>query len=159
RAGETVELAPRPVAIDALRLLSHSAQRSDFELVCEKGTYVRALARDLAEALGTRGHVAVLRRTAVGPLTERDAIPLADLEAAANPDRLLRPVELALSGVAELRISREDAAVIRNGGRVLLRGRDAPIALPEAWASLDGRAVAIGSVAAGHFEPSRVLLS
>lgn len=158
RAGEAVELAPRPVTIGALTLLSHSAARSSFELACEKGTYVRALARDLAEALGTHAHVTALRRTAVGSLTEQDAVPLADLAAAAERVTLLRPPELALATVPEVRVTAEDAALIRNGGRVLLRGHDAPIMLAEAWASLDGRAVAVGSVAAGHFQPGRVLL-
>ena len=158
RAGETVELEPRPVTIGELTLLSHTADRSSFELACEKGTYVRALARDLAEALGTHAHVTALRRTAVGPLDESDAVTLADLEASTHRDAFLRPTELALSGVPELRVSPEDAALIRNGGRMLLRGRSAPISLPEAWASLDGRAVAIGEVAAGHFRPARVLV-
>jgi tRNA pseudouridine55 synthase len=158
RAGEAVELAARPVTVSELTLLSHSAERASFELACEKGTYVRSLARDLAEALGTRAYVTALRRTAVGPLTEQDAVPLAVLEAAIDRDALLRPAEIALADVPEVRVGPEDAALIRNGGRMLLRGRDAPIALPEAWASLDGRAVAVGSVAAGHFRPARVLL-
>lgn len=54
RAGETVELAPRAVTIDALTLLRHDTETSDFEMTCEKGTYVRSLARDLAQALGTQ---------------------------------------------------------------------------------------------------------
>src|SRR5690606_29931149 len=57
RAGETVVLQPRPVTIDALRLVAHAGDTSELEMACEKGTYVRALARDLAEALGTHGHV------------------------------------------------------------------------------------------------------
>jgi tRNA pseudouridine55 synthase len=158
RAGEAVELAPRPVTIDELNLLAHGTENSSFELACEKGTYVRSLARDLAEALGTRAHVAALRRTAVGALTEKDTVALADLEAAPDRDALLRPVELALRGVHEIPLGAAEAALVRNGGRVLLRGRDAPIALPAAWASLDGRAVAVGAVVAGHFRPARVLL-
>jgi tRNA pseudouridine55 synthase len=63
RSGQAVELAARPVTIDELTLVSHSPERSRFDMACEKGTYVRSLARDLAEALGTRGHVTMLRRT------------------------------------------------------------------------------------------------
>ncbi|MEO7221418.1 MAG: tRNA pseudouridine(55) synthase TruB, partial [Devosia sp.] len=111
----------------------------------------------LAEALGTRGHVTMLRRTAVAGFTEADAISIDAIEAAPDRDALLRPSAIALTHLHELRVSPEDAALIRNGGVVLLRGRDAPIALDEAWASLNGTAVAIGSVRAGHFHPNRVL--
>ncbi len=157
RAGQIVDLAARPVTIDELTLVSHSSERSRFDMACEKGTYVRSLARDLAEALGTRGHVTMLRRTAVAGFTEADALTVEAIEAATDRDALLRPSSIALTHLPELRVSPEDAALIRNGGVVLLRGRDAPIAVEEAWASLSGTAVAIGSVKAGHFHPSRVL--
>ncbi|HZY68228.1 MAG TPA: tRNA pseudouridine(55) synthase TruB, partial [Devosia sp.] len=135
----------------------HGTDRSRFEMACEKGTYVRSLARDLAEALGTRGHVTALRRTAVGDFTEAEAVGVEALEQAADRDALLRPVATALQDVPEVRVSPEDASLIRNGGAVLLRGAGAPIALDDAWASLNGAAVAVGSVRAGHFHPSRVL--
>jgi tRNA pseudouridine55 synthase len=157
RAGQVVDLAARPVTIDELTLVSHSPERSRFDMACEKGTYVRSLARDLAEVLGTRGHVTMLRRTAVARFTEADAITIEAIEAAADRDVLLRPSSIALKHLPELRVSPDDAALIRNGGVVLLRGRDAPIAVDDAWASLNGAAVAIGSVRAGHFHPSRVL--
>lgn len=157
RAGQAVEMTPRPVTIDALTLVSHSAERSRFAMACEKGTYVRSLARDLAEALGTRGHVTMLRRTAVAGFTETDALTLEAIEAAADRDALLRPSALALAHLPELRLTPDDAALIRNGGAVLLRGAGAPIALDDAWASLNGAAIALGSVRAGHFHPSRVL--
>ena len=157
RAGEAVELAPRPVTIDELVLVSHGAERSRFEMACEKGTYVRALARDLAEALGTRGHVSQLRRIAVGGFAEADAITLDALEAATDRDARLAPAAIALQHLPELRVSADDAATLRNGGAVLLRGSGAPVALDCAWASCGGVAVAIGAVRAGHFQPNRVL--
>jgi len=157
RAGEAVELAERPVTIDELTVLSHGQEWSSFEMACEKGTYVRSLARDLAEALGTCAHVTVLRRTEVAGFTAEDSILLETLEASADRDRLLRPAADALRHLPELRIGPEDAALIRNGGAILLRGAGSPIELPEAWASLSGAVVAIGSVKAGHFQPSRVL--
>ena len=157
RAGEKVELTPRPVTIDELTLISHTQERSRFDMACEKGTYVRSLARDLAEALGTRGHVTMLRRTAVAGFTEADTVTIDTIEAAPDRDVLLRPSSVALRHIPELLVSSEDAALIRNGGAVLLRGAGAPIAVPEAWASVNGSAVAIGSVRAGHFHPSRVL--
>jgi tRNA pseudouridine55 synthase len=157
RAGRTVDLAPRPVTIDELRLVSHGRDRSRLEMACEKGTYVRSLVRDLAEALGTRGHVTMLRRTAVAGFTEADAITLEAIEAAPDCDVLLRPSSVALRHLPELCVANEDAARIRNGGAVLLRGADAPVTLAEAWASCNGSAVAIGTVRSGHFYPTRVL--
>jgi len=157
RAGAPVELAEREVTIAELSLVAHGPERSRFEMACEKGTYVRALARDLARALGTRGHVTRLRRTAVTGFTEADAVSLAQLEAAADRDALLLPPAAGLRQLPELRVGPDEAALIRQGGAVLLRGRDAPLALPAAWASLAGRAVAIGRVAAGQFHPERVL--
>ena len=126
-------------------------------MTCEKGTYVRALARDLGRALGTRAHVTLLRRTAVAGFTEADAVPLASLEAAPDRDALLRPSATVLRHLPELRMSADDAALMRNGGAVLLRGAGAPLDVPQAWASHNGAAIAIGAVRRGQFHPSRVL--
>lgn len=159
RAGETVILEPRPVMIERIALLHHGAGRSEFEMTCEKGTYVRALARDLAEALGTRGHVTRLHRAAVGDFSDADAIGLQELEEAAPEarDRLLLPVSAGLSGLPELRMSLDQADAIRHGHPVLLTGAAAPLHLAEAWASCGGEAVAIGTVEFGRFKPRRVL--
>lgn len=82
RDGEVVPLAPRPVEIHELTLVEQiDNDRSVFEAECGKGTYVRALARDMGRILGTYGHICALRRTLCGPFTETDMIPLADLEA------------------------------------------------------------------------------
>ena len=126
-------------------------------MACEKGTYVRALARDLAEALGTRGHVAALRRTAVGTFTEAGAVTLEAIEAAPDRDALLLPVAAGLAGLREIRVSPDQAAALRHGNPVLLTGAGAPVSLPEAWASCRGEAVAIGVVEQGQFKPRRVL--
>jgi tRNA pseudouridine55 synthase len=158
RAGETVTLAPRRVTISALRLVEHGADESRFEMECEKGTYVRALARDLARALSTRGHVADLRRTAVGPFAEAGAVTLEAIEQAADRDALLRPLAEALAEVPEIRLDAGRAAAIRNGNPVLLTGRDAPVALESAWASSAGEPVALGRVEKGQFCPTRVFV-
>lgn len=158
RAGEIVELAPRPVVIDSLTLLSHGDASSDFEMTCEKGTYVRALARDLAEILGTRGHVGRLHRAAVGPFADARAITLDALEAAADRDALLLPVSAGLAELAEVRLDPHQANAIRHGNPVLLTGANAPLWLEAAWASFAGKAVALGRIEAGHFKPDRVIL-
>ena len=157
RAGERVDLEARPVTIGALTLLAHAGETSTLEMACEKGTYVRALARDLAEALGTHGHVAALRRTAVGAFTEAGAVALDALEAAADRDALLLPVAAGLGALPEVRLSPDEAALLRHGNPVLLAGAGAPIRLDAAWASCRGAAVAIGRVEGGRFRPHRVL--
>ena len=157
RAGETVELAERPVTIDELTLISHTSERSLFEMACEKGTYVRSLARDLAIALGTVGHVSMLSRTEVAGFTEQDSNLPDKNEADANRDALLNPTAIALRHLPELRLSGEDVSLLRNGNPILLRGAGAPVELPPAWASYNGTAIAIGQVRSGHFHPNRVL--
>lgn len=159
RAGAPVDLPERPVFIEALRLLGHHGESSELEMVCEKGTYVRALARDLAATLGTCGHVVALHRAAVGSFTDAVAVSLATLESAADRDALLLPVSAGLAGLPEIRLSPAEAGAIRHGNPVLLTGAAAPVFLDAAWASCGGEAVALGSVKAGSFRPARVLLS
>ena len=160
RAGEAVNLAPRQVEIESLVLLSHAPERSELEVTCQKGTYVRALARDIAEALGTRGHVVALHRAAVGGFTDAKAVSLAALEAAPpeDRDRFLLPVAAGLADIPEIRLDAAQAQAIRHGNPVLLTGAGAPLALPDAWASFRGQALAVGEVAFGQFKPRRVIL-
>lgn len=157
RAGETVELAPRPVFVETLQLIEATSETATLEMTCEKGTYVRSLARDLARHLGTFGHVIALRRTAVGPFPEAVSITLDALEAAENRESLLRPVASGLIGLAEIRLTQEQVSTVRHGNPVLLTGAGAPIALDECWASHGGAAVALGRVEYGQFKPSRVI--
>ncbi|MHB1102342.1 MAG: tRNA pseudouridine(55) synthase TruB [Devosia sp.] len=160
RAGAKVELQPRPVVVERLELLRHDTDRSEFEMACEKGTYVRALARDLAEALGTKAHVSKLHRAAVGVFADANSVTLEALEAAKPEvrDALLLPISAGLAGLPELRVNPDQAAAIRRGNPALLTGAGAPIHLGEAWASCGGEAVAIGVVEQGKFKPRRVLV-
>jgi tRNA pseudouridine55 synthase len=157
RAGEQVVLEPRPVFIESLTLLAHRGDTAELEMACEKGTYVRALARDLARALGTRGHVAALHRAVVGPFTDAVAVSLEDVER--NGDGAIIPVAAGLAGLPEVRLTAQQAQVLRHGNPVLLTGAAAPVRLDSAWASEAGAPVALGYVEAGHFHPQRVLLA
>ena len=157
RAGETVVLEPRPVFIEALTLLGHTGETSELKMTCEKGTYVRALARDLARALGTRGHVIALHRAQVGPFSDVIAVSIEDIER--NPDGAVVPVAVGLTGLPEVRLTAQQAQVLRHGNPVLLSGASAPVRLDSAWASEAGSPVALGYVEAGHFHPQRVLLA
>jgi tRNA pseudouridine55 synthase len=158
RSGETVDLAARPVVVDALQLIDHKGETSELEMTCEKGTYVRALARDLARHLGTFGHVVKLHRAAVGPFTEARAVDLSTLESAGDRDSLLLPVAAGLSLLPEIRLSPEQVSIVRHGNPVLLTGAAAPIALEACWASSGGMAVALGRVEFGQFKPQRIIL-
>lgn len=163
RDGELVILEPRPVMIDALRLLDMpDADAAVFEAECGKGTYVRALARDFGRVLGCFGHVVALRRTRVGPFCEEDSVTLEDLKAIAEADGAealsaeLLPVEAALDDVPALMVSSSDAASLCRGQPVLIRGRDAPILSGPMYATCKGRIIALGEVDKGALRPTRV---
>jgi tRNA pseudouridine55 synthase len=164
RAGEVVELEPRIVEIDRLDLVDvPDADTAVFETDCGKGTYVRAIARDLARRLGTRGHVVALRRTAVGPYGEADMIPLEKLEEMAHNGArdgdlaaALRPVETALDDIPALALTDAEANRLRSGQPVLLRGRDAPVLEGPAYVTARGRLVALCEAEAGALHPRRV---
>ncbi len=151
RDGEMPALAPRPVEIHALGFLAATGDSATFEARCGKGTYVRALARDLGRKLGCYGHVAALRRTRVGPFLEADAVGLEHL---AEAPGLLR-VEAGLTEMPQVAVDREAAARLRRGQSILLRGRDAPIGGP-ACATCGGVVVAVGAVEHGELIPGRV---
>ncbi|WP_186395426.1 tRNA pseudouridine(55) synthase TruB [Stappia sp. TSB10GB4] len=167
RGGEEVELAAREIDIHRLDLVDcPDRDHAVFEAECGKGTYVRALARDIAERLGTCGHVAALRRLVVGPFDEEDMIPLETLEelgqcapgmglTEAHADFIL-PVETALDDIPALAVSRQDAARLRRGQGVLLRGRDAPAFSGLVSVTTQGELVAIGEIERGELLPRRV---
>jgi tRNA pseudouridine55 synthase len=161
REGEDVVLEARPVVIDELRLVDvPDRDTAVLEARCGKGTYVRALARDMGRALGCRGHVIGLRRSRVGPFAEDEAVGLAEIEDAAEAGEdlstFLQPVEMALGSILEVSVSPSDAANLAQGRSVLIRGRDAPILGGAAYAMSKGRIVALGEVEKGALHPTRV---
>ncbi len=162
RSGEVVELEARTVLIEDLRLVDMpDAATAVFEAECGKGTYVRALARDMGRALGCFGHVIALRRTRVGSFDETDAIGLDVLQAAAQESEAallecLLPVEAALEALPDLGVGPGDAASLARGQSVLVRGRDAPVLSGAAWAHFKGRILALGELEKGAFRPTRV---
>jgi tRNA pseudouridine55 synthase len=129
RAGEAVDLKPRPVVIERLELIARrDADHADFVVSCGKGTYIRSLGRDLALTLGTVGHLSSLRRTAAGPFREQSAISLSKLEALGHIPPLLgalAPVATALDDIPALALTEAQADRLRQGQPVLLT-RDVP---------------------------------
>ena len=156
RRGEAVELAPREVTIDRFELLRVvDADHAAFEVVCGKGTYVRALARDLAARLGTVGHLSELRRTRVGEFREGDAISLDNLAALGHSAALsthLRPVETALADIPALAMTEQQAGRLRHGQAVQVDCEEPGLVR----ATADGRLVALAEVNEGTARPVRV---
>jgi tRNA pseudouridine55 synthase len=163
REGEVVTLAERPVTVYSLQLIEMpDADHASFDAECGKGTYVRALARDMGRALSCLGHVEALRRLSVGPFSEDTMIELDTLAAArgagdpAALDRFLRPVGFGLAELPEIALNLNDAARARRGQSVLIRGRDAPLLAGLVHATSAGESVAIGEIEQGAFHPRRV---
>src|SRR5262245_24530278 len=163
RDGEVVDIAPRAVEIHRLELIE-TPDRDHATLVaeCGKGTYVRALARDLGRALKCLGHVAALRRTAVGPFGEDVASTLEALQRI-SPGKddvaeraALLPVEAGVADLPALRVSPGDAGRLARGQAVLLRGRDAPVIGGWVSVSSHGALVALAEVEKGELRPRRI---
>jgi len=174
RAGEAVELQPRPVVVYEADLVgTEGDDLATFRVRSGKGFYIRALVRDLAAKLGAEGHVWRLRRTAVGPFTEAESVTLdalEDLRHKGAASERLKPVETALDDIPALAINGEDAFKLRQGRPIVLlphvmealkpKFRDRTIAGQDASravvALFQGKAVALGDVRAGQFKPTRV---
>ena len=162
REGEIVELQARTVHIERLTLLETLDENATvFEARCGKGTYVRAIARDMGRKLGCLGHLIELRRTLVVPFDVEQAVTLdALLEAAGKGEealhRLLLPVEASLHLLAVLNVGQNDAARLLRGQPVLIRGRDAPTESGPAYATCEGSVIAVGRIEKGELHPIRV---
>jgi tRNA pseudouridine55 synthase len=165
RDGETIEISPRAVTVHRLELVEiPDPDHAVLAAECGKGTYVRALARDLGRALGALGHVCALHRGRVGPFSEDDMISLERLEslchrAAAGEGNLadmLLPIETALDDIPALAVSPADAARLQRGQAVLLRGRDAAVIRGTVQVASSGQLVAIAEVDRGEIVPKRV---
>ena len=159
RAGEAMTLAARPLYVDRLDLVARpDADHVDLEMVCGKGGYVRSIARDLGQALGCLGHVAWLRREWSGPFQAAQGITLDEIDRLAKTEALdqwLKPLELGLADLPELHATAEGAIRMSHGNPGTVIGPALPYGT-EAWASLNGRAVAVGHYRGGELHPSRV---
>jgi tRNA pseudouridine55 synthase len=152
REGESFVIPARPIHIHRLSLMSADADAAAFEAECGKGAYVRAIARDLGRALGCFGHVTELRRTRVGPFSIDAAIPLDRL--GDETGQAMLPLQAGLAELPALAVDRNDAATLRRGQKLLLRGQ--ALADGPAWAACFGAPIAFGAVEGGYFAPSRV---
>ena len=122
RAGETVEPAARPVTIHRLDLADHKGDTAIFEAQVSKGTYIRSLARDIARALDSVGHVTMLRRTRAGPFTLDQAISLdklAELGESRALDDALLPLVAGLDDIPALAITPDQAGRLQQGRKLV----------------------------------------
>jgi tRNA pseudouridine55 synthase len=162
REGEVLDLAARPLWVESLSLIARpDADHAELEMVCGKGGYVRAIARDLGAALGSLGHVAWLRRTWSGPFDAAEGIGMDEIERLARTpdlDAHLLPLEMGLADLPELPATAEGAARLRNGNPGMVIASSAQYG-DEAWASYQGRAVAVGTYRAGELHPTRVFVA
>ncbi|WP_102868155.1 tRNA pseudouridine(55) synthase TruB [Pseudovibrio exalbescens] len=169
RDGEEVELQARPIEVHRLDLIEcKDENRAVFEAECGKGTYVRALARDMGERLGTCGYVTDLRRLLVGPFGEQEMVDFDELTAIAadgtsenpleSPELMdcLLPVEAGLSQLTNVVVSSDAAARLKRGMSIILRGANAPLGPEEIYVTSGGTLIAFGEVARGEFKPKRV---
>ena len=159
RDGEDFEVEARPLWVEELVLLDRpDPDHVVLEMTCGKGGYVRAIARDLGEALGCHGHVVRLRRIWSGPFRAEDGLSLEQIdEMARTPalDDYLRPLEEGLADLPEVRCTDAALARLRNGNPGMVVATDLEYG-EECWASHDGKALAVGRFKAGELHPARV---
>ncbi len=157
RSGRTVELKPRMVTIDAFDLIKDGGDENhgNFHVICGKGTYIRALARDLGRKLQCFGHITAIRRTRVGPFSEACAISLAKLDDLSHSARALEaliPVMTALDDIPALAITKDEARRIKNGQTLRLpTKRSGTVRLTQ-----DRALIALATVTEGETKPLRV---
>jgi tRNA pseudouridine55 synthase len=167
REGVEFELQGRPVTIHALTVIGASDRdHVELSMECGKGAYVRAVVRDLAQALGAYGHVSQLRRTRVGPFTEDRAITLEKLEELSHKAAALEallPVETALDDIPVLAVTAEDAASLAQGRSLVLVPRQVEVLKTRlkggsrTVSAMEGnRLVALCEMRAGRLNPVRV---
>ncbi|MEL7099366.1 MAG: tRNA pseudouridine(55) synthase TruB [Pseudomonadota bacterium] len=159
RSGEDVTIEPRPLWVEELVMTGRpDADHVTLEMTCGKGGYVRAIARDLGAALGCHGHVRELRRIWSGPFDAEDGITWDEIERLARDPALddhIRPLEEGLADLSELIATDQGAVRLRNGNPGMVRASDVDYGT-EAWASYQGRALAVGRYKAGELHPVRV---
>ena len=159
RDDEDFEIAARPLWVEELLMTGRpDADHVTLEMTCGKGGYVRSIARDLGNALGCFGHVIALRRIWSGPFDVENGLTLDQIDTMARTpdlDTYVLPIETGLTDLPELKCTPEGATRLRNGNPGMVIASDVDYG-DTAWASLDGRAVAVGTYKAGELHPTRV---
>ena len=153
RRGERVELRPREVTVHALEVLEVALPEVRFRVACSSGTYVRSLAAELGERLGTACHLAALRRTRVGGLHVRDAAPPGAVQGGGMPSRAWVGAVPALAHLPCVAVAPREAAMLATGQRVSSSAPDCGAAV---FVLPGERLVAVGAVRDGVLQPRKV---
>ena len=160
RDGEEFAIAARPLWVEELLLSDRpDADHVMLEMTCGKGGYVRAIARDLGDALGCFGHVRELRRVWSGPFDAKDGVTLDQLNTHAKTDaldNLILPLEAGLIDLPRVHCPESSVAKLRNGNPALVMG-DVEYG-EECWADHAGQAIAVGTFKSGELHPTRVFV-
>jgi tRNA pseudouridine55 synthase len=165
RKGEVFEITARPVTIDSLQLLEHHGDSSVFEVICGTGTYVRSLARDMAEILGTKAHCAFITRVNVGKFHEESSISLEKLAEIPYTDlhAFLWPLANGLDDILAIAINDTETQRLQRGNDIKFLSKiDAdrlPMTPPEGpvLAMNGDRVIAICTLTGVTLQPTRVL--
>ncbi len=118
RDGDVADIKSRIIYIEYLKLLDAREDEADFEMLCGKGTYVRSIARDMGQLLGTRGFISALRRENVGVFHANDAISLDifdDIDYVSARNEALLPLQTVLDDIPALALTQDETVKIRNG--------------------------------------------
>ncbi|HEV7465287.1 MAG TPA: tRNA pseudouridine(55) synthase TruB [Candidatus Dormibacteraeota bacterium] len=161
RQGMDVERQPRPVTILEARLLEFRAgevAEAEVDVLCGKGTYMRVLASDVGDALGTGGLLAWLERTAYGPMTVADSITVEQLEAMDDPAGALRPLDLAVTFLPRLDLGPAQALQVQRGQSVWVPRLPDPRPRGACRAhSALGDLLAVGELQGNLYRPTKVM--
>ncbi len=160
RDGEEFKIAARPLWVEELLLVDRPDEdHVTLEMTCGKGGYVRAIARDLGDALGCFGHVRELRRVWSGPFDAKDGVTLEQLNEHAKTDaldHLILPLEAGLTDLPRVHCPESSVTKLRNGNAALVMG-DVEYG-EECWADNGGQAIAVGTFKSGELHPTRVFV-
>jgi len=155
RTGREFEIKTRKVSVDSLSITAFQDDSTTFTCHCGKGTYIRAIARDMGRELGCYGHVTMLRRLKVGKFTENHAISLELLEEMVHKSELdfIQTVESALDDIPAVNITASQAISLKHGQTVIFpeNGLSSPVAVFE-----NGTLIAVCDVADGQMKSRRI---
>lgn len=155
RKGVEVEREPRQVTIYDLEMVRYEAPDVSLRVVCSSGTYIRSLAHDLGQALGSGAYLAALRRTAVGGFNLAQAAPMRALTAEALPQHV-QPMDSAVAHLPELTVSAEDALRLSQGKWVSAEERDAVAQSPMRVYDEQGTFVGIAVREGERWRPQKI---
>jgi tRNA pseudouridine55 synthase len=153
RRGESVEPEPRRVTVERIDVLAWEPPRLRLRVTCGAGTYIRSLARDVGEALGTGGYLHALRRVSSGSIGGEEAVTLESLQEPEDVERGLLPPDRAVIGLPALLLSGAEERRIVTGQVIEYRGE--MLGSVRLYGS-SGDLVALGRALAGRIEPIRV---